>query len=201
MSAGSIIGVEALDEIFLKQWGDRKDYLYYITEFGALKRKNGESLGDFMERFIKVYQKIPVEVKPPETTTMITFANTFDSKFALWLRAAKPSTLIVMQEVAIEVESNLLASNKLKAEEERGGKEKRKVKEEKQASTSKALAIEDKLDEMTSIIKHLVAKMSKLELENKNTGKGIQEVGIRNPASFRKPFHPPQILQRPRKPS
>ena len=36
---GSITGIEALDEIFLKQWGDRKDYLYYITEFGALKRK------------------------------------------------------------------------------------------------------------------------------------------------------------------
>ena len=137
LPAGSIIGIEALYEIFLKQWGDRKYYLYYITEFGALKRKNGESLADFTKRFNKVYQKIPVEVKPPETTTMITFANAFDSKFALWLRVSKPSTLIAMQEATIEVESNLLASNKLKAEEERGSKEKRKVKEEKLASTSK----------------------------------------------------------------
>ena len=43
--------------------------------------------------------------------------------------------------------------------------------------------------------------MSKLELENKNTRKAIQEGGNRNPTSFRKPFHPPQILQQPRKPS
>ena len=89
LPTGSIAGIEALDEAFLKQWGDRKDYLYYITEFGSLKRKEGESLIDFIKRFNKVYQKIPAEVKPPETTAMITYANAFDAKFSLWLRAAK----------------------------------------------------------------------------------------------------------------
>ena len=102
--------------------------LYYITEFGALKRKDGESLTDFTKRFNKVYQKIPIEVKPPETTAMIAFANAFDVKFALWLRAAKPQTLAAMQEVAIEVESNLLASKKLNVEEGRGGKDRKKMK-------------------------------------------------------------------------
>ena len=96
LPVGSIIGIEAQSKIFLKQWGDRKDCLYYITKFGALKRKNGESLAYFTKRFHKVYQKIPIEVKPPKTTTMITFANAFDSKFTLWLRAAKPSTLTTM---------------------------------------------------------------------------------------------------------
>lgn len=47
---------------------------------------------------------------------MITYANAFDAKFALWLRAAKLATLLAMQEVTIEVESNLLASSRLKAE-------------------------------------------------------------------------------------
>ena len=89
----------------------------------------------------------------------------------------------------------------MKAKEERGGKEKRKVKEEKQASTSKSLAVEDKLDEMTSIMKHLAAKMSKLEIENRNNGKAMQESGNRKPAPFRKPFHSPWILQRPKKPT
>ena len=32
------------------------------------------------------------------------------------------------------------------------------------------------------------------------TGILFQESGNRNPTPFRKPFHPPQILQRPRKP-
>ena len=65
LHAGSIARIEALDEAFLKQWGDWKDYLYYITEFGSLKRKEGESLIDFIKRFNKVYQKIPAEAKPP----------------------------------------------------------------------------------------------------------------------------------------
>ena len=41
--------------------------------------------------------------------------------------------------------------------------------------------------------------MSKLELENRNTGKPIQEDVNRNPLPFRRPFQPTQILQHPRK--
>lgn len=83
MPHGSIVGIEALNESFLKQWGDQKDYLYYIIDFESLKRKEGESLSDFTKRFNKVYQKIPAEVKPQETTTMITYANAFDAKFSI----------------------------------------------------------------------------------------------------------------------
>ena len=31
-----IDGISDLEEVFMRQWGDTKDYLYYITEFGAL---------------------------------------------------------------------------------------------------------------------------------------------------------------------
>jgi hypothetical protein len=60
----SIVGIEALDDAFLRQWGDKKDFLYYITEFGSLKRKEGESISDFSKRFNKMYNKIPTEIKP-----------------------------------------------------------------------------------------------------------------------------------------
>ena len=83
---------------------------------------------------------------------MITYANIFDAKFALWLRVAKPATLLAMQEEAIEVESNLLASRRLKEEEWRGGKDKKRVKDEKTTSTSKQLEFEDKIDEMSNLI-------------------------------------------------
>ena len=39
LPTNSINGIEELEEVFMKQWGDTKDYLYYITEFGDLKRK------------------------------------------------------------------------------------------------------------------------------------------------------------------
>jgi hypothetical protein len=34
LNLGSIDGIEALDDAFLRHWGDKKDFLYYITEFG-----------------------------------------------------------------------------------------------------------------------------------------------------------------------
>jgi hypothetical protein len=60
-----------------------------------------------------------------------------------------------MQEVSIEVESNILAANKLKDEENKGVKEKKKPKDKKQPSTSKDSLADQKLDEMSNLMKHL----------------------------------------------
>jgi hypothetical protein len=59
LTPGSITGIEALDDAFLRHWGDKKYFLYYITKFGSLKRKEGESVSDFSKRFNKMYNKIP----------------------------------------------------------------------------------------------------------------------------------------------
>jgi hypothetical protein len=75
----SITNFDALDEAFINKWGYRRDYLYYITEFGALKRKNGESISDFTKRFNNMYGRIPDEIKPTETSSNITYANAFDA--------------------------------------------------------------------------------------------------------------------------
>ena len=39
LTAGSITGIETLDDTFLRKWGDKRYFLYYITEFGAIKIK------------------------------------------------------------------------------------------------------------------------------------------------------------------
>jgi hypothetical protein len=31
LNHGSIFGIEALDDSFLRHWGDKKDFIYYIT--------------------------------------------------------------------------------------------------------------------------------------------------------------------------
>jgi hypothetical protein len=62
----------------LKHWGDRRDFLYYITEFGNLRKENGESVSDFTKRFNRMYSKIPAEIKPSDASAKITYANSFD---------------------------------------------------------------------------------------------------------------------------
>ena len=102
--------IEALDYIFLKHWGERRDHLYYIIEFRNLKRENGESVSNFTKRFNKMFNKIPTEIKPTDTSSKITYANAFDSDFCLLLRERRSASLSLMQDATLEVESNIIAS-------------------------------------------------------------------------------------------
>jgi hypothetical protein len=60
--------------------------MYYMTKFGSLKRKEGESVSDFCKRFIKMYHNIPSKIKPTESSAKITYASAFDPDLCLLLR-------------------------------------------------------------------------------------------------------------------
>ena len=109
LPVGSVVGIEALDDIFLKNWGERRDHLYYITEFSNLKRENGEFVSNFTKIFNNMYSKIPIEIKPIDTSAMITYANAFESDFCLLLRERRTVSLSLIQDGALKVESNILA--------------------------------------------------------------------------------------------
>ena len=85
-----------------------------MTEFGLLKRKEGESVPDFSKRFNKMYNRIPAEIKPSEASAMITYSNAFDPEFYLLLRERRAATLAHMQDVVMEVESNILVVDRLR---------------------------------------------------------------------------------------
>ena len=55
LAQNSVTRIDELEEIFVKHWGDRKDCVYYLTEFGTLKKKEDEYLADFTKRFNKIY--------------------------------------------------------------------------------------------------------------------------------------------------
>ena len=180
----------------MRQWGDTKDYLYYITEFGSLKKKKDEAMGYFSKRFNKMYSRIPAEIKPSETSAKLTYANSFDHGFSLLLRERKSVSLQNMQDAALEVESNILASNKLKEETKYQTVDK-KGKKEIIPSNPPGRASDSKMDEMNKIIKNLSVKIDRLELGNKNQNKPIPE-GERYQNQFRRPFVP-RFLPRERR--
>jgi hypothetical protein len=86
LPVASILSYDALEDAFLRQWGERKDHLYYLTEFGSLRKNNLEKVMEFIHRFNKVYNKILVEVKPSQPVAKVTFAGAFELAFALLLR-------------------------------------------------------------------------------------------------------------------
>jgi hypothetical protein len=190
LAPGSITGIEDLDDVFLRQWGDKKDFMYYITEFGSLKRKEGESVSDFSKRFNKMYNKIPAEIKPTEASAKITYASSFDPDFCLLLRERRSTSLSHMQDATLEVESNILAVDQLrnKTDRDRG-------RGRFEASTSSSSAPLPQMDEVTKLLKSLSARMERLELEGKQTYKNPQNID--NRGNFRRPNNnAPQIMPR-----
>jgi hypothetical protein len=147
---GSIVGIEAPDDVFLRHWGDKKYFLYYITEFGALKRKEGESMFEFSKRFSKMYNTIPTEIKPTETSAKITYVSAFDLEFCLLLREKRSATLAHIQDVSLELESNILASDKL-----RGRFDRERRKQKTKASPSDASGTDPTVDESTKLVNSL----------------------------------------------
>ena len=95
-----------------------------------------------------------------------------------------------MQEATLEVESNILASNRLKVNSDKQTYD-RKGKKEAAPVVSTSQSVDSKIGEMAKLLKIMTAKLTKLELE-KNTNRPTQE-GERNPNNpnqFRHQFVP-----------
>jgi hypothetical protein len=108
------LSYDALEDAFLRQWGERKDHLYYLTKFGSLIKKNSETVMEFIQIFNKLYNKILAEVKPSQPAAKVTFAGAFKTGFSLLLQERRRATLNQMQGDVVEIESNMMASSKLK---------------------------------------------------------------------------------------
>jgi len=142
----SIPSYNDLETSFIRQGGEKKDHLYYLTEFEALRKKTFESVPELIQRFNNLYHKISAEVKPSQPAAKVTFAGAFDYDFALLLRERRSTTLVGMQDDAIDIESNMMASEKLKTKVEMGTREPVCFKEHAGPSGSGKSSSEEKMD-------------------------------------------------------
>jgi hypothetical protein len=72
---------KALESTFMRQWGEKRDHLYYLTEFGSLKKKENETIVEFNRIFNKLYNNIPIDIKPSQPTTKVTYVGAFEVDF------------------------------------------------------------------------------------------------------------------------
>ena len=61
-----------------------------------------------------MYKKIPNEIKPKTTISIVNYATTFKLDFLVMLRERKLTTLTNMQTEIVEIEGNLTATRKLR---------------------------------------------------------------------------------------
>ena len=82
-----------------------------------MKRRESESFQEFSDRFMKVYNSITAQFKPPIGSAQLQYVEAFDNEFTLWLSERILASLAAMMKDAKEVEVNLKASRKKKIDE------------------------------------------------------------------------------------
>jgi hypothetical protein len=192
LASKSVAEIKALDSAFLRQWGGRKDFMYYMTEFRSLKKMEGESISDFSKIFNKMYNKIPTKIKPSEASAKISYASAFGPNLCLLLRERRATSLVQMQDAAIKVESNVLVADRLR---NKANADRRKGRSE--ASTSSPSVPHPQVDELTRMVKSLSVEMERMKVEGKKSYKGPQNT--ENKGGFRRPNNVfPPTVQRER---
>jgi hypothetical protein len=158
----SIVGVETIDDVFLRQWGDKNDLMYYITKFRSLKEKEGEFVSDFSKRFNKMYNKIPPEINPTESSAKLTYVIPFTPDLCLLLRERRDTSLAHMQDESLKVESNVLEVDRLRNMVDRD-----QGRGRSKASTYGSFVPHPQVDELTKMVKSLSIEMEKMKFEGK----------------------------------
>jgi hypothetical protein len=154
--------------------------MYYMTDFRYLKKMEGESVSDFSKRFNKMYNKIPAKIKPSEASAKISYASAFGPDFCLLLRERRATSLAQMQDAAIEVEYNVLETDRLR---NKADAERRKGRSK--ASISSPSVPHPQVDELTKMVNSLSAEMERMKVEGRKAYKGPQNT--ENKGCFRRP--------------
>lgn len=82
-----------------------------------MTRKESEFVQEFSDKFMKIYNSIPAQFKPPPGSAQIQYAEAFDNEFTLLLCERKLASLADMMNKAFEVEVNLTAASRKKRDE------------------------------------------------------------------------------------
>jgi hypothetical protein len=116
-----------------------------LEEYDHLKRKPGETVQQFLASFNEVYHSIPMDVRPPPGLAKLHFPYAFDPEMAFQLRERNTASLEDMQNIAFDVEANLLIKrSKVK------NKEKEQLK-----------SLEAKLDSLASAMEELMQRINR----------------------------------------
>ena len=94
-----------------------------------------------------------------------------------------------MQEVSLEVESNLKVVDRLRFKPQYQDIDRKKQKNEVEPSIFGIKFKDHNIDEMTKMIKDLSNKLTKLEVDNKNMNRHAHDIPKTNPNQFCRPFN------------
>ena len=60
-----ILSYQAFEDSFEDKWEYQKNPKQYLSQYHSMRRKERNSIKEFLDRFMKVYNSIPAQFKPP----------------------------------------------------------------------------------------------------------------------------------------
>ena len=80
-----------------------------------MRRRESEYVQEFSEIFMKIYNAIPTQFKPPPSSSQLLYVEAFDSEFTLWLSEIKLTSLVDMMRKGEkrEIEGRIKSPNNL----------------------------------------------------------------------------------------
>jgi len=102
--------------------GWKKGSLILSYRVWVITKKETGTIVDFNKRFNKVYNKIPIDIKPSQAAAKVNYAGAFEEDFTIMLRERRSSTLLIMQNDAIDIGGNMTTSGKIKVKIEQTDK-------------------------------------------------------------------------------
>jgi hypothetical protein len=94
----------------MKIWAIRKDGRLLPTQFHEIKRKYNEYLKKFDQRFDKLVEQIPDDLKPRDGVILLQYTNAFDGQFGFMLIDKFLKNLKQAKEWVSKIEENMMTS-------------------------------------------------------------------------------------------
>lgn len=109
----SIHSWEEFKRIFIEQYESYVDPKFSLHEITNIQKGYNETISNFNMNFTKFLNKLPLNLKPNDSTSLMFYINSFDPKTRYELRIINPPILIEAYKDAIIIESNRKAFGKI----------------------------------------------------------------------------------------
>jgi hypothetical protein len=106
---GTITNWNFFQKLFTKRFEKRKDYQSLCNQIHNCKRKIGEYIMDFNDRFNNLVICFPQDLKPPQDSIIKIYISTMKDPYGGLIKE-HPTTLFESQERACEIKENLSTS-------------------------------------------------------------------------------------------
>lgn len=107
---GSIKTMDRLEELLIRRWSIKEDPNMLLTRLYGIAKRENESIREFHTRFEAAIQRIPPSHQLKDDYLIHIYTRSFNGQLGYLLRDKNPQSIQEAQEIATNIEGNLLSS-------------------------------------------------------------------------------------------